>query len=278
MGRRKADNKQKDPEALPVGAITLFTILALVIMAFFALLILFRVKKVEVTGNVHETDREVREMIMVGPMSNNTLLLSLFKHHPEAVDMPFIDRISLEYTGRNSVRIRVSEKSVIGYVAFEEAYWYFNEDGIVEVQSLTSEPVHSTDTGEVSAEEVDERSDDTPRDEYIIPFIEGLTVTDAAVGSVLPVSDPSVFSTIASITGMINKNGIRPDRVTIQEDGTWTMTCGTIRVLLGKDEHLEDKIEELAGILPEAAGLSGTLHLENFDGTQNRIIFDKAEG
>ena len=277
MGRSKAEKKQKDPEALPVGAITIFTILALVIMVFFAMLFLFRVKKVEVTGNVHESDREIRDTIMVGPMSNNTLLLSLFKRNPEFGDNPFIDRVTLEYTGRNSVRIRVSEKSVIGYVAFEEAYWYFNEDGIVEVQSLTAEPAHSADTDEVSAEEVDERSDDTPRDEYIIPYIEGLTVTDAAVGSVLPVSDPSVFSTIASITGMINKNGIWPDRVTIEEDGTWTMTCGTIKVLLGKDEHLEDKIEELAGILPQAGGLSGTLHLENFDGTQNRIIFDKAE-
>ena len=276
MGKKTAAQKEKDPDALPVRAITIFTILAFLIMAFFALLILFRVKKVEVTGNVHYTDREIRDMIMVGPMSNNTLLLSLFNRHPKTEGADFIDHVSVEYLGRNTLRIRVSEKSTVGYLAFENAYWYFDENGIVKVRTTVPEARPQAEGDELQAEEVDSRSDDSPRDVYIIPYIEGVMISDAQVGSVLAVADPSVFSTITSITGMINKNGIRPDRVALMDDNTWTMTCGTITVLLGKDEYLEEKIEELTGILPEAEGLSGVLHLENFDGTQNRIIFDKA--
>ena len=275
MGRGNTQTTEKEPDALPVKAITIFSILALVIMAFFALLILFRVKKVEVTGNVHYTDHEIRQMIMVGPMSNNTLLLSLFNRHPKIEGADFIDHISVEYIGRNDLRIRVSEKSTVGYLAFENAYWYFDENGIVRVRSAVPEKKPQAEGEELTAEEVDSKSDDTPQDVYIIPYIEGVLISDAQVGSVLAVADPSVFSTITSITGMINKNNIVPDRVAVMDDNTWTMTCGPITVLLGKDEHLEEKIEELAGILPEAQGLSGVLHLENFDGTQSRIIFDK---
>jgi len=278
MGKAHTAKKEKDPDALPVKAIAVFTVLAFVIMAFFALLVLFRVKRVEVTGNIHNTDHEIRDSIMVGPMSNNTLLLSLFNRHPKMENADFIDHISVEYLNRNSLRVRVSEKNAVGYLAFENAYWYFDENGIVTVMTTAPERRPYSADEELPFGELDSKSDGTPRETYIIPCVEGVMISDAQVGSVLAVSDPSIFATITSITGMINKNGIVPDRVVLMDDSTWTMICGTITVLLGKDEHLEDKIEELAGILPAAEGLSGVLHLENFDGTQNRIIFDKSPG
>ena len=43
------------------------SVLALLILLFLTLLIVFRVKNVEVTGNYHNTDQEIRERVMKAP-------------------------------------------------------------------------------------------------------------------------------------------------------------------------------------------------------------------
>lgn len=241
--------------------------IALIIVAFLMIVLLFRVKNVEITGNHHMTDEEVESRVMNGPLTGNTLYMMLFKRNPDFSDNAFIDHVNVEYVDRNSIHIRVTEKALVGYVEYDGSYWYFDKDGKILVNS--SEP--ESGDGEDSSEEPD------TAETYYIPLVKGLSVTSAAIGDVLNVSNPGVFTTLNSLIEVINKRNIDPDYVEFKEDGTMTMKVGNIFVLLGKDEHLEEKLEELSGILPKAEGLSGTLHLENFDGSQSRIIFDKDE-
>ena len=244
-------------------ATILLSVLAAVIVTFLLLILLFRVKNVDVTGNHHISDEEIESRLIGGPLTGNTIFMSLFMRHPDFSDNAFVERVSVKYVDRNSLRIEVEEKPLIGYVAAEGSYWYFNQNGEVLVNSSVPEAGDeeaAQDTGTVEP--------------YYIPLIKGLSVTEPVLGEVLPVSDPSVFSALGSLTEIINKRDIDPAYVTFNTDGTMTMMVGSIEVLLGEDEHLEEKLEELSGILPEAEGLSGTLHLENFDGSQKRIILD----
>ena len=53
------------------------------------------------------------------------------------------------------------------------------------------------------------------------------------------------------------------------------MSWARFKVLLGKDIYMEEKISELNDLLSKLEGLSGTLHLEEYDSTKDSIIFTK---
>ena len=52
---------------------------------------------------------------------------------------------------------------------------------------------------------------------------------------------------------------------------------GDIRIIVGNEENLSQKIIRLSSILPQLAGLKGTLHLENWTEETVDIVFDKEE-
>ena len=61
----------------------------------------------------------------------------------------------------------------------------------------------------------------------------------------------------------------------IGEDNVLTLHYGNVRIALGKDENLEDKMTRVAGILPKLNGESGVLHLEGFTNDTQNIIFER---
>lgn len=260
--------KSEQQGELPVKAIIFWSVILVIILTFFALLLIFRVKRVEVVGNCHYTDNAIESAVMGGPLSSNTLLLSTFNKHPSHEGADFIEDIAIDYVDRHTVRIRVVETKPIGAVLINGTYYYFNDSGTIIITSAIGE----------NYGEVEETCDDgQPRDIYIIPIYEGLKIEDPEIGTAISTSNNHLFDMLKSISGMLNKNSIIPDKLIIENEETVTMICGTITVLLGKDDHMEDKLEELSGILPAAEGLTGTLHLEKFDGSQKRIIFDQAK-
>ncbi|MDD3340555.1 MAG: hypothetical protein PHS82_17100 [Lachnospiraceae bacterium] len=309
--------------------IILLVLAALLLMGIFVFLFLFRVTTINVTGNVHYTNEEIEDMVLTGPFAHNTLLASMFKKQVKVENVAFMDSISVEMTDWNTLRLDVSEKAVVGCVVYENAYYYFDKDGIVlektdipdEETAAESTPAAEDDAADTDAtgtdpsqdasmsatdgvgatgdskvlapqvveddesvaavtpveDETSETASVVPEEavENYVPIVEGLVFESVAVGNALPVADSSVFNTINSLTKMINKNNIPPDVVTFDEENNLTLTYGTVRVALGADENLERKLQELSAILPQMDGLSGVLHLEHFDGTQNGVVFDK---
>ena len=53
------------------------------------------------------------------------------------------------------------------------------------------------------------------------------------------------------------------------------MHYGDVKVMIGNKLGIEDKISHLYGILPNTEGLSGTLHLDNFDSSKGEVVFTK---
>ena len=59
------------------------------------------------------------------------------------------------------------------------------------------------------------------------------------------------------------------------EDSEVTLYYEKIRILLGEDRETEEKISRAAAILPELSGKSGELHLEEYNGSTENIIFSE---
>jgi hypothetical protein len=107
-----------------------------------------------------------------------------------------------------------------------------------------------------------------------VPLIEGLGAAQAAEGEKLAVKDDSVFTQILALTKLIDKFDIPPDKVVLDESLNMTLYYGDVRINLGSDDYLEEKMTRAAAILPQLGGMSGELHLENYSSDTQNIIFD----
>ena len=107
------------------------------------------------------------------------------------------------------------------------------------------------------------------------PVVRGLVFSEAVVGYPLPVQYDRVFSSIAVLKSFVDRSGYVPDDVVFDQEGNLTVTYGGVQVNLGKGDNIESRVAAIGKTLPSIAGLSGILHLENYDGTQNRFIFSK---
>lgn len=246
-------------------------LLAAAVLAFF---LLFRVTTVEVVGNTRYTDEEVKEMALTGPFSFNSLIAVWQNGYQEVTDIPFVESFELERMGRHKIRIHVKEKQTVGYVEADGQRLYFDRDGLV---------VETSMIGEDQAEPVKPVQSQKPEDkesgvEYHaavtdVPLVEGLDFASAVVGQRLQVENEEVFGTITGITRMVDKFEVIPDKVVFDEEYKATLYYGEVRVILGQDALLEEKIARVAAILPKLTGEAGELHLEDFEAGTTQIIF-----
>ena len=106
-------------------------------VAIFSVLIavgIFRVDKVEVTGNSYYTEAEIEKLVM--GENRNSLYLVFLYDYLDGKDIPFVDSVEVSMVSPSHVKIRVYEKTLIGYVEYMGSNLYFDKDGTV-VESST---------------------------------------------------------------------------------------------------------------------------------------------
>ena len=89
----------------------------------------YTVQNVYVEGNVHYSEEEIREIVMKGPLGDNSLYLSLKYRNRGIEGVPFVDVMDVTVLAPDTIRITVSEKVLIGYVKYMGTYMYFDKDG-----------------------------------------------------------------------------------------------------------------------------------------------------
>ena len=270
---------------------------AVLLAAALAFLGLFYITDVEVVGNTRYTKDQISEMALQGPLSYNSILMSAFRKtiRPEAA---FVDVIHVSFRDRNTVRLEVQEKYPIGYLEIDGTDYYFDKDGLVleaiagtsvgaEADNAAEKTEKSTAAEEekkASSEEETEditkaarnSSDTTFRPALTdVPLITGLKASNVQTGQTIETDDPSVFQVILSLTKLIDKFSIQPDQVAFSKTGEMTLYYDQVRIQLGKDTYLEEKVSRVAAILPELEGMSGVLHLEEYTKDTQNIIFDR---
>ncbi|HIT66172.1 MAG TPA: FtsQ-type POTRA domain-containing protein [Candidatus Merdisoma merdipullorum] len=247
MRFRKREKKERRGRGFLVAAV-----LVLVLLLAGALAVtLFQIREVEVTGNSFYTQQEIEDKVMTDRYSSNSLYLYLKYNYLDTEEIPFIDKIEISLLSPGKVRIRVYEKSIVGYVTYMGSNFYFDQDGVI-VESSS---------------EVKEG----------IPCISGLKFSSLALYQKLAVEDDAVFDEILTITQLVEKYELRPERIEFSDDLSLTLYFEQVRVALGNSGSLEEKVGRLHDLYPDLEGRAGVFHMENYTEDSKFISFEQDE-
>ena len=195
--------------------------------------------QIYVEGNRHYSDEDIIEMVMNGPLDDNSLILSMKYRNKKLTDVPFVDAISVDVVSKNSVKILVIEKALAGYVNYLEHCVYFDKDGyVVESSNVRTQGV---------------------------PQVTGITFSGMEIGKPLADTDSAIFTRTLDVTKLIDKYSLTIDRIHFYDNGDLSLYFGDVRVDLGDEsDHMEDKVMVLPQILPSLTTEKGILHMENY--------------
>ncbi|MBQ7360343.1 MAG: cell division protein FtsQ [Lachnospiraceae bacterium] len=213
----------------------------------------YRVENVYVDGNVHYTKEEIMDIVMDGPLGKNTLYLSMRYKNKSITDVPFVAAMDVNVASADTIRIVVYEKSLAGYIEYLGRYIYFDKDGRV-VESSTMRTLG-------------------------IPQVHGLEFDHVVVGELLPVQNSEVFSQVLGVTQTLDKgeNSLHADHIYFNKSHEMTLYFGDIKVLFGKYENLDEKINLLKTFIPDLEGKKGTLNVENYSPGKKNYSFTPEE-
>lgn len=243
----KKETKTKTVKKL----IVVLAVLAVLFILGLSFAGVFRVRQVTVTGNAYYTKEEVVDLLLDEGSLQNTLLVYLRYKYQEHPEIPVIDDFEVTMDSWQSLKIRVYEKNMVGYVRYLGQDVYFDKDGIV-VESSTQELEG-------------------------IPQISGVTFDSLAIHQPLSVEDPTIFDTILSITKLLTKYDLDPDEIRFGAGGELFLQLGDVKVALGTGENLDEKISRLKQLEGDLKDKSGTLHMENYTDETTHISLESAK-
>ena len=230
---------------LVIGSVAVVVLAAAVFFFTF-----FQVKTVEVIGNDHYTEDELKEKILKGSMTSNAILAPLFYSKNAAEELPYIESFNVRRSGRNKLIISVKEKSVVGCIPYLDSYVYFDSKGYFVEGSKTR---------------------DTK-----VAFFDGIQPKKVVMEEKLPIKE-TVLNTAVALSTIFAKNGMVPDHIMFDDSYEISLLYGDITVQLGKDEYLEDKMTRAIAILPQLEGQKGILHMENISRNSKTVTFEAEE-
>lgn len=223
----------------------------IIVLAGLIIVFGFRAQKFEVEGNDYYSDNSVITWIHNDELSSNSLYI-LAKYNLTDPEMPAaVERMDITLKNPWTVCVKVKEKQMVGYVEYNDSCLYFDHEGTALIRrKKTVEGVCR---------------------------VEGLNFDPSKMklGDILPVDDPDIFEDITEVSRGIIKYELEPDKIVCTDTGI-QLSFGKVNVLLGRQNY-DERMAQIGPIFdklyekyPEA---SGTLHLENFNGTSENIPF-----
>ena len=209
---------------------------------------IFRVDQVEITGNSFYSDEEIKELV-IGEHPNSLYLMFQYDYLG-GKEIPFVDNVEIALEAPDNIKIRVYEKTLIGYVKYMGSNLYFDKDGTVV-----------------------ESSDDVLNG---VPCIKGLKFDSLTLHEKLNVENTDVFEMLLSMNQMMKKYELSPDAITLKNNSTEiVLTFDQVRVNLGDGTHMDEKAARIKSLLPDLVDKAGVLHMEEYTNETTNISFIK---
>lgn len=211
------------------------------------ILLLIPAGKIRFEGNEYYSEEELWDSIFQDEKPRY-FVVRLGEWLGKHKEIPFIDHYELEFGSERRITVRLYERSLAGYLRFQDYYLYFDWSGTV------------VESSRQLLEDVFE--------------VTGLGVAHAVVGEKLPVADSNVIDTVLTIGQFLKKESIRwkneekrfselATRIRFSSEGVF-VELEDVEVFLGGDENMDAKLFLMADILPELAGRKGVLYLDNY--------------
>ncbi len=246
MIREERRKKKKRKRIL----IAILIVILLIAAAAAVILNVFVVENVEVEGNVLYEDEAISSVILNDKYSGNSLYVYLKYRLKKPEQLPFVDTMAISLKNPQTLHITVYEKGIMGsiYISSIGENAYFDKDGIVV---------------ETSSRKIED-----------VPVIEGLTCDTVVLYEALPI-DKNTRKDILNLTQILKKYELIPDSITYQAKNELMLTYGSIKVLVGSQDKLNEKVERMSKIMPSLSGKQGILHLETWTEQTTNIIFEE---
>ena len=209
----------------------------------------YQVDEVQVMGSSHYSEKQIKKMVLRGPMASNSILAPIIYTKKKTKDVPFVEGYTVTRLNRHTICVSVKEKDIVGCIPYLDSYIYFDRNGTF-IESAT------------------ERNEK-------IPFFDGIKVKHVIYNEELPIKDKMVMNTAVALSTIFQKNDKIPDHIEFSDDGQISLLYGDITVKLGKDEYLEDKMTRVLAILPLISDKKGILHAENVNDNSKMITLEQ---
>ena len=244
--RKKKTSRWKLILLAVLSVILAFGIIALLMVKVFV------VKNVKVEGNVLYDENLIKTTVLNDEYSWNSLYVFLKYTFTDTQQLPFIDTMEITMEDPQTLNIKVYEKGLLGYLYIPAIGQnaYFDKDGIVV---------------ETSTRIIDN-----------VPRIEGLDCNAVVLYEKLPI-DNKLLKQLLTLSQTLKRDKLEPDAIQYGVKNAPVLKYSDVAVNLGSMEYLTQKVERVKKILPELVGMSGTLHLENWDEQTTNIVFEKTE-
>lgn len=226
--------------------IILLVLSCVLLLAGTGVYFLFRVNRIEYTGNRHYDETQLNQYLF-GGHPPNALLYMLLGNKEQKI--PFIQRYDVEIEWPDKMAVTVYEKAIVGYISYMGCNMYFDKDGIV-VESSS---------------------------EYYegVPEISGLSFRSIVLDSKLDVGNDAVFGQILELTQAFDKYDLDINKVYFNAAYEVTLHMGDIKILLGSAADCMDKLYALKQMSGKLTDMQGTLYLSDYNGSESSIIFKK---
>ena len=216
----------------------------LLFLLMILLLISTRVNKISILGNQQYSEEELKKQIFSEDLDyNSAYAFAKDKLRPHKT-LPFMERYELHWKSPLSLELIVYEKNMVGYVEYMSSNLYFDGDGIVVESTKKKLPG--------------------------IPKITGLKFSKVSLYKTLPVEDKAVFQDILNLSSALKVENLDCDHIDYGTMSNATLYIGEIKVLLGNNEDMEQKLASLKDILPALSGRKGTLDLSKYRGRKEK--------
>ena len=231
--------------------IGLFVIIFVLAVSIFAVIEVFQVKKVVVSGNELYTDEQIQKSVLNDDYSWNSLYVYLKYRLFRMKEIPFVDEMEVSLQTPQIIKINVYEKAIIGYIEADKQNIYFDKEGFVV---------------EISKKTIDD-----------VPKVDGLECQEAIVYEKLNIQNDILLTDILTLTQQLQKYHLVPETIICSKDQKLTADFGDIQVIVGDSDYLVEKMMRLENIYPKLKDKKGVLHLENWTPMASDIVFDPVE-
>ena len=243
--------KRRKQRLLKKVLIGILVFMILIVIAIFVVINVFVVKNVKVEGNELYDEQLITDTVLNDEYSWNSLYVLLKYTFVDTEAVPFIDEMEVRLENPQTLKIKVYEKGMLGYLYIstigENAY--FDKDGfVVETSTRIIENV---------------------------PKIEGISCEEVVLYEKLPIDDQQIREML-TLTQALKREGLEPDSIHFGLEQSPVLYYGDTEVWLGSIELLTQKVARLKEILPNVKGIAGVLHTENWTEETANIIFEKA--
>ena len=235
---------------------SLVYVLAVIVIAVIGCIIIlntaFVITQTDVSGCEYSDEQEVLDAVSGDGYSDNSLMLFLQLKTGKQPDIDFVESVQVSFVTPWHICLNVTEKTLFGVMQNEDGtYSYFDNSG--------------------SVTEISDKNDTQ------LLQLDATASGDAAEGETLSLIPSGALEYLTEVFALNEQYDLTVSEVYIDTSCHIYLYTSKLTINLGSNTNTAEKFENLALILDQLEGKTGTIDLSGFSAAGDDIIFTEDE-